>query len=84
MLTEAQINKKCLIDCSAIGLILVIMWSVLILVIFNIISLLDSDLFKVLIAFTGILVGTFATASSVAVINHLRKNKKSLYFDETK
>lgn len=84
MLTEAQINKKCLIDCSAIVLILVIMWSVLILVIFNIISLLDSDLFKVLIAFTGILVGTFATASSVAVINHLRKNKKSLYFDETK
>ena len=84
MLTEAQINKKCLIDCSTIGLILIIMWSVLILVIFNIISLLESDLFKVLIALTGILVGTFATASSVAVINHLRKNKKSLYFDESK
>ena len=83
MLLDDPINKKVIKDSIAIVALLIIMWSILTLVIFNIMALVDSDILRILIGATGILVGTFATASSVAVINHLRKNKKNLYPEES-
>lgn len=83
MLLDDPINKKVIKDSIAVVALLIIMWSILTLVIFNIMGLVDSDILRTLIAAAGLLVGTFATASSVAVINHLRKNKKNLYPEES-
>lgn len=79
MLIENQVNKKCLKDCVTIIFVLIIMWTVLATVMFNIRHIVESNTFRTAITITGILVGGFATSSSLAVINHLRKNKSHLY-----
>ena len=81
---ENEVNKKCLKDCISIVVVLAIMWTVLTIVILNIIDLVGSSPLKFIIPTIGILVGAFATSSSLAVINHLRKSKDQLYGDEIK
>lgn len=84
MLIENGVNKRCLKDCVSIILVVIIMWIVLTIVIFNIIDLVGSSNLRIIIPTIGILAGAFATSSSLAVINHLRKSKNLLYGDETK
>ena len=84
MSIENQVDKKCLKDCFSILFVLIAMWTVLTIVIFNIRDLVESNTLRLIITTTGILVGAFATSSSLAVINHLRKNKNNLYQDEIK
>lgn len=83
-MTENGVNKKCLKDCISIVFVLIIMWIVLTIVIFSIIDLVGSSNLRIIIPTIGILVGAFATSSSVAVINHLRKSKDQLYHGEIK
>lgn len=84
MSIENQVNKKCLKDCVSILFVLIAMWTVLTIVILNIRDLVESNTLRIIISTTGIIVGAFATASSLAVINHLRKNRNNLYQDEIK
>ena len=79
---ESQIKKKCSMDCAAIISAMIILWIVLIIVMLNINGAVPNQTLRTIIFIIGILVGTFATASCIAVIIHLKKNQKDLYKDE--
>nr|WP_312576406.1 hypothetical protein [Sedimentibacter sp.] len=66
-------------DCLAIILITVILWTILIVTMLNISRIVEDQTLKAIIFIIGTLVGAFATASCTAVILHLKKNRKSLY-----
>ena len=75
-------KKKYLMDWVAIVFAMIVLWAVLILVMLNIGDTTPNQTLKVMIFAIGILAGIFATASSFAVLIHLKKNKKDLYVKE--
>ncbi|MFA9423300.1 MAG: hypothetical protein ACERLG_06965 [Sedimentibacter sp.] len=79
---ENQIKKMYTTDCVAIISIMAILWTILTIVMFNISGIVENQNLRMIIFAIGILVGAFATASSVAVIIHLKKNQNNLYKDE--
>lgn len=76
---ESQIKKKYLMDCAIIMFVMIILWAVIIIVMLNISGIAPNRTLRIIIFTIGMLVGIFATASSVAVIIHLKKNQNYLY-----
>ncbi|MBK5244239.1 MAG: hypothetical protein JJE18_04285 [Eubacteriaceae bacterium] len=79
---ESQMGKKYLMDKAAIIFALIVLWTVLIFVMLNIEGITPTKSLKLTIFAIGILMGIFATAASIAVLIHLKKNKKILYITE--
>lgn len=76
---ENKIKKYYRLDLVLIILAMALLWLVLGYVMLEIGKL---PLDKIVIGFIwimGALIGIFATASSIAVISHLKKNQKKLY-----
>lgn len=76
---ENQIKKMCSKDIVAIIFILIILWTILSIVMVNINYAVTNVFLRTAIISIGILVGMFASASSIAVIVHLKKNQNNLY-----
>lgn len=66
-------------DCIIIAIAVVVLWSVLSYVILNVSRLPESRSLGLIISSVGLAVCIFGTASSKAVLSHLKKNKKSIY-----
>jgi len=79
---DNQANKKSLKDCAMIIVVLLIMWAVIAMVMVYVRGIIESATFRNVASVTGILVGVFATFSSMAIIHYLRKNKHHLYIDD--
>jgi len=79
---ESQMKKKYLMDEAAIIFAMIVLWTVLIFVMINIGNITPNQSLKMMIFAIGILVGIFATAASMAVLIHLKKNKRILYITE--
>ncbi len=79
---ENQIKKMYSKDIAAIIFILIILWIILSVVMININYSVSDSFLRTVIISIGILVGLFSTASSIAVIIHLKKNQKILYENE--
>ncbi|KNZ42201.1 hypothetical protein [Acetobacterium bakii] len=79
---ENQMNKTYRMDGIAIIIAMIVLWAVLIFVMLKIGDITPNQPLKAMIFTIGILVGVFATASSMAVLIHLKKNKKTLYVSE--
>jgi len=77
-----DISKLLLKDCTTIVLILVLLWLILGFVMVQVSAIAPSHSIRTGIIIAGILVGTFSTASSVAVFIHLRINRNELYLEE--
>ena len=63
-------------------LFLVALWAVLIYVIGQVMGIVPDRGTGILIAGIGIVAGSFASASCIAVLVHLKKNKIKLYTEE--
>lgn len=79
---ESKINKMYHQDYAAIVFITIVLWSTLIFVITKVIKIAPNYSTYIAIISMGIGVGTFATASCIAVLIHLKKNKEKLYLEE--
>ncbi len=76
-------NKKLLLgDSATIMLILVVLWCIVSFVMMQIGSIMPNHAVKMVALVAGILVTTFSTAASIAVLIHLRKNQQALYTEE--
>ena len=76
------INRMFFKDCAAVILSTAFMWVILILVMISVGDIAPEQAVRLVIFFVGLGVGAFATASSMAVIIHLIKNKDELYGEE--
>lgn len=79
---EKKIKKLYLADYITIYIFLALFWILLITVTLNVLSLRNDSSIKVGIIFAVILIGIFGTASSIAVIVHLKTNKLQIYSEE--
>lgn len=69
-------------DCIIITIAVVILWSVLSYVILNVSRLSENHSMGLIIASVGVVVCVFGTASSKAVLSHLKKNKETIYLED--
>lgn len=79
---EKKIQKLYSTDCVTMIVFLAIFWLLLIYITINVIALVSEPAVKgVVIAAAG-LIAAFGTASSIAVLIHLRKNQRQIYVEE--
>ncbi len=69
-------------DCTIIISILAVLWLILCFVMIQVSDIVSGHAVRIGILATGLLVAAFATASSTAVLIHLRKNRRELYKKE--
>jgi cell division protein FtsW (lipid II flippase) len=79
---ENKIKKMYHQDDATVICVLIALWAVLIYAIIQIATIAPDHMTAVVIAAIGIAAGSFATASCIAVLVHLKKNKNKLYSEE--
>ncbi len=79
---EIKIKKLFRQDIAAILFMLAALWTVLIYAMTQIIKIAPDPANGIAISMIGVVAGLFATASMIAVLVHLRKNKNKLYSEE--
>jgi FtsH-binding integral membrane protein len=79
---ENKIKKMYYQDITTVICILTALWAVLIYAITQVITIAPDHTTAMVIAAIGIVTGSFATASCIAVLVHLKKNKNKLYSEE--
>ena len=79
---ERKIKRMFRQDKATVVFILIALWAVLIYVISQVMGIVPDRGTGILIAGIGIAAGSFATASCIAVLVHLKKNKTRLYTEE--
>lgn len=79
---EKKIQKLYTTDCVTMMLFLAIFWLLLIYIAFNVIALASEPAVKGVIIAAAALIAAFGTASSIAVLVHLRKNQRQIYVEE--
>lgn len=79
---ESKIKKLFRQDIAAILFMLAALWIVLIYAMTQIMQITTDPATGIAISMIGVVAGSFATASLMAVLVHLRKNKNKLYSEE--
>ncbi|SCZ81013.1 hypothetical protein [Acidaminobacter hydrogenoformans] len=79
---EKKIQKLYSTDCVTMMLFLAIFWLLLIYIAFNVIAIVSDPAVKGVIIVAAALIAAFGTASSIAVLVHLRKNQRQIYVEE--
>ena len=79
---EIKIKKMYAQDCTAIFISMAALWLVLGYVMTRVSAIVPDQTVRIIILLVGIVAGTFGTASSIAVLVHLKKNQRSLYIEE--
>jgi hypothetical protein len=79
---KKEIKTLLLKDCITIISILAALWLILCYMMVQVSAIAPNHSVKIGILIAGILVGTFSTASSVAVFIHIRINREDLYSKE--
>ena len=76
---DKRVEDMYRLDCIIIAIAVVALWSILSYVILQVSRLSQNGLIGLIIASIGIIACIFVTASSKAVLSHLKKNKKAIY-----
>jgi 4-hydroxy-L-threonine phosphate dehydrogenase PdxA len=79
---ESKIKRMYHQDNVIVICMLVALWAVLIFTITQVVRISPDHATGIMIAAIGIVTGSFATASCIAVLVHLKKNKNKLYSEE--
>ena len=79
---ENKIEKMFIQDCSIVFTTMIILWAVLIFTMIGVSAIAPNKTVMGVILFAGIMAGAFATTSAIAVLVHLRQNKRRLYLQE--
>jgi NADH:ubiquinone oxidoreductase subunit K len=82
MKMESKIKRMYNQDNATVICMLIALWAVMIYVITQVTSISPDHSTGIAIAAIGIAAGSFATASCIAVLVHLKKNKTKLYLEE--
>lgn len=79
---ESAIRRLFSIDYVVIAGFVGFMWCVLAFVLYQVLTLVSTMGVAILTIIAAIAVGTFSTASLLAVLGHLRRNKTSIYRED--
>lgn len=79
---ESKINVLFFKDCAVVFMTMVILWVILSFVMIQVSCITPNIMIKTVILCAGIIAGIFSTASSLAVVIHLKRNQKELYLKE--
>lgn len=78
-----KIQKMYVQDNTVIWVFTGILWILLIYVISKVDDIAPNSIARIVVIVAGITVCSFVTASSMAVLSHLKKNKIQLYEEDT-
>jgi len=79
---ENKIKKMYHQDNATVICMLIALWAVMIYTITQVVRIAPDHATCIVITVIGIVAGLFATASCIAVLAHLKKNKIKLYTEE--
>ena len=79
---ENKIKKKYLQDCMVVFVFTAILWILQLYMISTVAGTTQDHLAKTVIILAGIIAAAFVTASSAAVLVHLKKNQTKIYTEE--
>ena len=76
------IQRLFLSDCTAIGVSIVALWSMIAFVASAVSTVVEDHLLHTLLLTSAVLISLFATSALVAVIIHIRKNRNTIYLED--
>jgi len=79
---ESRIKRMYFQDCAVIVIFMAILWLLLIFAVTKVSVIAPTRTVSMIIIIVGLAAGAFATASSIAVLSHLKKNQRQLYVEE--
>lgn len=79
---ESKIKKKYFQDCMVVFVFTAILWILQLYMISVVAGIAQDQVAKMVIILAGIVAAAFVTASSAAVLVHLKKNRTKVYTEE--